>query len=115
MSVTEVVEQLRRAHARLTEARAAAVVAETTIREGREIFDHGTAGSIWPHVHEIRRLGAEAGVPQDIRKTLLLQNSDLRELNYPADEADRYIPQDLGLDPVLSVSMYDWMTRECER
>ncbi|ASO18081.1 hypothetical protein FHR81_002478 [Actinoalloteichus hoggarensis] len=77
MSVTEVVEQLRRAHARLTEARAAAVVAETTIREGREIFDHGTAGSIWPHVHEIRRLGAEAGDDVRLAHTAIIQAQEI--------------------------------------
>ncbi|APU15725.1 MULTISPECIES: hypothetical protein [Actinoalloteichus] len=65
MSVTEVVEQLRQAHALLTVAREATIVAEAAISEGREIFDHATTGSVWPQVPEIRRLGQEAG--DDVR------------------------------------------------
>ncbi|WP_157434072.1 MULTISPECIES: cysteine rich repeat-containing protein [Actinoalloteichus] len=63
--MTEVVEQLRRAHALLVVAREAAVVAEFAIGEGGEIFDEGTAGSVWPQVQEMRRLRREAG--EDVR------------------------------------------------
>ncbi|APU12515.1 hypothetical protein [Actinoalloteichus fjordicus] len=77
MSVTEVVEQLRRAHALLSEARNAAVVAETAISEGREIFDQGTAGSVWPQVHEMRRLGAEAGDDVRLAHTAIVQAQDI--------------------------------------
>lgn len=65
MTVTNVVEQLRRAHALVAEARAAAVRAEIAIGEGGEIFDGATRGSIWPQVVQMRRLSHDAG--DDVR------------------------------------------------
>ncbi|APU18469.1 hypothetical protein [Actinoalloteichus sp. GBA129-24] len=53
------------------------MVAETAIGEGREIFDQGTAGSVWPQVPEMRRLGAEAGDDVRLAHTAIVQAQDI--------------------------------------
>lgn len=77
LSVTIVVEQLRQAHALLTEARAATARAGHEIAEGSEIFDEGTRGSIWPQVEQIRRFGRAASDEVRLAYTELGQAQDI--------------------------------------
>ncbi|AOS61037.1 hypothetical protein [Actinoalloteichus hymeniacidonis] len=65
MSVTEVVAQLQRAHALLTEARHAAAVADAAISDGAAVFATATTGSTQPEVTQINRLAVRSG--QDVR------------------------------------------------
>ncbi|AOS65272.1 hypothetical protein [Actinoalloteichus hymeniacidonis] len=77
MSVTDVVAQLRRAHALLTEARRAAAQAEAAITDGATVFATATTGSTQPEVSQINRLAARSG--QDVRaaRDLFTQTQDL--------------------------------------
>ncbi|AOS62049.1 hypothetical protein [Actinoalloteichus hymeniacidonis] len=60
MSVTEVIAQLRRAHALLTEARNATSQADKAITDGAATFATATTGSSQPEVEKIAHLAATA-------------------------------------------------------
>ncbi|APU15955.1 MULTISPECIES: hypothetical protein [Actinoalloteichus] len=65
MSVTEVIAQLRQAHALLTQARQAARSADAAITDGADVFAAATLGSTQPEVEQINHLARASG--EDVR------------------------------------------------
>ncbi|WP_157442285.1 hypothetical protein [Actinoalloteichus fjordicus] len=63
--MTDVVERLRIANAKLDEARAAAARAIVALSDGAEIFDAVTRTSVWPQVAAARQCAADAA--EDVR------------------------------------------------
>ncbi|APU16206.1 MULTISPECIES: hypothetical protein [Actinoalloteichus] len=60
MSVTEVIAQLRQAHALITQARQAALQADAAITDGADVFAAATLGSTQPEVDQINHLAARS-------------------------------------------------------
>ncbi|ASO22832.1 hypothetical protein FHR81_005103 [Actinoalloteichus hoggarensis] len=77
MSVSDVVGQLRRAHALLTEARRATIVADAAITDGAEVFGAATVGSSQPEVARINRLARASGVEVRAAHVLFGRAQDL--------------------------------------
>ncbi|AOS64154.1 hypothetical protein [Actinoalloteichus hymeniacidonis] len=65
MGVADVVEQLRRAHALVLEARRAAVIADAAIADGASVFATATQGSNQPEVQQINSHAQAAA--EDVR------------------------------------------------
>ncbi|ASO21241.1 hypothetical protein AHOG_18080 [Actinoalloteichus hoggarensis] len=77
MSVTDVVEQLRRAHALLSDARRATARADAAITDGAEVFATATAGSTRSEVEQINHLARASGNDVRAAHALFGQAQDL--------------------------------------
>ncbi|APU22121.1 hypothetical protein [Actinoalloteichus sp. GBA129-24] len=77
MSVTDVVEQLRQAHALLTEARRATAEADAAITDGAAVFATATLGSAQPEVEQVNHLARASGEEVRAAHALFGQAQDL--------------------------------------
>ncbi|APU16059.1 hypothetical protein [Actinoalloteichus fjordicus] len=109
MSVTDVVEQLRQAHALLTEARRATAEADAAITDGATVFATATLGSAQPEVEQVNHLARASGEEVRAAHALFGQAQDLID-GYCHEIAGHGIG-DAGVLPSVSSSTEETTTR----